>query len=187
MWSYTNFRLLRSTIHFNLKIFDSFYRGTLDSHGHLKLIIWSALFWIFSMLLITWVWACPHSWQPYRRWDSKIAEYIVFKSFESTWYLILAKSLFSLLSLSFVVSMCCLSVRCWSNFKPKYLTSLTILIFCPLILKFICFLISIFFVLKTIISVLLVFNEILIALSQWTMFLRSKFIFLLMSLRDLLE
>ena len=106
--------------------------------------IQSALFWIFSMLSMTWVWACPHSCQLYQRWNSKIAEYIVFKSFESTWYLILAKRLFVLLSLSFIVSVCCLNVRCWCNFKPKYLASLTIFIFCPLILKFICFLISIF-------------------------------------------
>ena len=171
MWSYTNFRLLRSTIHFNLKIFDFFYRGTLDSHGHLRLIIWSALFWIFSMFLITWVWACPHSWQPYRRWDLKIAEYIVFKSFESTWYLILAERLFSMLSLSSIASMCCSNVRCWSNFRPNYLASVAIFIFCPVILKFICFFTSTFFVLKRIISVLLVLSEILFAPSKWIMFL----------------
>ena len=50
--------------------------------------------------------------------------------------------------------------RCQSSFIPKYLASLTIFVFCPLILKFICFLISIFFVLKRIISGVLVFNEI---------------------------
>ena len=59
---------------FNLKIFDSFYIEALD----LKLIIWSALFWIFFM--------------------------------------------------------CCLSVKCWSSFKPQYLASFTLFIFCTHIL-----------------------------------------------------
>ena len=102
IWSYTNCKLLKSTMSFNLQIFYSLYRGALDCHGALKLIIRSALFWIFSILFMAWVRVCPHSWQPYRRWDSKIAEYIVFKSFESTWYLILAKeAICSLLSWSF--------------------------------------------------------------------------------------
>ena len=172
---------------FNLKMFDCLYGGALDSHGPLKLIIRSALFQIFSMLFMTWDWICQHSWQPHQRWNSNIAEYIVFKSFESTWYLILAKRPFALLSLSCIVSMCCLNVRCWSSFKPKYLASLRIFIFCPLILKFIYFLISIFFVLKSIIFVWPIFNKILFALIHSIIFLRSKLIFLLMFFRDLLE
>ena len=172
---------------FNLKIFDCLYGGALDSHGPLKLITRSALFQIFSMLFMTWVWICHHSWQPHQRWNSNIAEYIVFKSFESTWYLILAKRPFALLSLSCIVSMCCLNVRCWSSFKPKYLASLRIFICCPLILKFIYFLISIFFVLKSIIFVWPIFNKILFALIHSIIFLRSKLIFLLMFFRDLLE
>ena len=171
---------------FNFKIFDSLNRGALDSHGPSILIIRSALFWIFSMLFMTWVWFYPNSWQLYRRWGSKIAEYIVFKNSELTWYLILAKRPFALLSLSFIVCICSLNVRCWSSFKHKYLASLAIFIFYPLILKFMFFYFY-FFVLKRIISVFPVFNEVLFALSQWTMFLWSKFIFLLMSLRDLLE
>ena len=118
IWSSTSCKLLRVAMSFNLKIFDSLYRGALDPHGRLKLIIQSALVWIFSMLFMTWVWVCPHSWQS---WDSKIAEYIVFKSFKSKWYLILAKRIFPLLSLTFFVSMCCLNVRCWSSFKHKFL------------------------------------------------------------------
>ena len=137
IWSSTSCKLLRVAMSFNLKIFDSLYRAALDSHGRLKLIIQSALVWISSVLFMTWVWVCPYSWQSYRRWDSKIAEYIVFKSFKSKWYLILGKRIFPLLSLTFFVSMCCLNVRCWSSFKHKFFASLTIYIFCPLILKFV--------------------------------------------------
>ena len=125
----------------------------------------------FSVLSMILVLVCPYSWQPYQRWDSKIVEYNALESFESTWYLILAKRLFALLSLSFIVRICCLNVRYWSSFKRKYLASLTIFIFCPFILKFIYFFNFCFFlVLKKIICVFLVFNENLFALSQGTIF-----------------
>ena len=121
--------LVRITMSFNLNIFNSLYSGELDSQvNYLECFV--LIF--FSVLLMIWVWACPYSWQPYQGWDSKIVEYIVPKSFESTSYIILAKRLFPLLSLSFIVRICCLNVRCWSNFKPKYLASLTTFIFCPL-------------------------------------------------------
>ena len=85
---------------------------------------------------------------------------MVSKSFESTCYLILIKRVFAVLSVSFIECMCCLNIRCCSSCKHKYLASLTIFIFCPIISRFICFFIYILFLLNRIISVLLVFNEI---------------------------
>ena len=58
---------------------------------------------------------------------------------------ILVRRPFDLLSLSFIVSVCFLKVKCLSSIKPKYLSYLTIFIFCLLILRFICILISVFF------------------------------------------
>ena len=89
---------------FTLKIFDFLYSGVLFSYGPLKLIIVNVLFGIFTVLSIIWVRICAYSWQPYRRWDPKMAEYYVFKSFVSTWDLILAKKVFALLSLNVIVS-----------------------------------------------------------------------------------
>ena len=75
---------------------------------------------------------------------------------------------------------------------PKYFVSFIIFIFCLLIQKFTFFFIIVFCVLvKRTISVFLVLREILFALSQWTIFFSSKFIFwldlLLYIVRDLLE
>ena len=73
-----------------------------------------------------------------------------------------------------------------SRVSPRYLVFVLSVTCFPLILKFKCLVITLAFGLKIIMSVLLVFSAILLALSQKEIFLRSKFIFLLISLRDLL-
>ena len=65
--------------------------------------------------------------------------------------------------------------RCSSKITPRYLTLLQMLIFCPLILKFRCFVICFCLGLKIIISVLLVLRLILFARSHRRIKARSWF------------
>ena len=74
--------------------------------------------------------------------------------------------------------------RCSSKITPRYLTLLQVLIFCPLILKFRCFVICFCLGLKIIISVLLVLRLILFAWSHQEIKARSWFTYLLIFLRD---
>ena len=90
-------------------------------------------------------------------------------------YLIFASSPLALLTLVFNVFMCNVHVRCSSNIRPRYFVFAVILIFCPLILKFIFLVIVFRLGLNIIISVLSTFNEILFALSQCTISFRSSF------------
>ena len=90
-------------------------------------------------------------------------------------YLIFANSPVAVLSLVFNVFMCNVHVRCSSNIRPRYFVLVVILIFCPLILKFIFLVIVFRLGLNIIISVLSTFNKILFALSQCTVSFRSWF------------
>ena len=109
VWSYTNCELLRVGMSFNLTFFLFFVQRGTGFPWAFK-VNYSKCFLLnyFSVIHDLGL-GLPHDWQPYWRWDSKITEYIVFKSFESTCYLILAKSPIALLRLSFIVCMCCLN------------------------------------------------------------------------------
>ena len=72
----------------------------------------------------------------------------------------------ALLSLHFNELIWRFQSRCSSKITPRYLTLLQVLIFCPLILKFRCFVICFCLGLKIIISVLLVSRLILFARSH---------------------
>ena len=79
-----------------------------------------------------------------------------------------------------------LKSKCSSIKTPRYLVQVFCLIFWPLKQKLIYLVICFLGDQKIRISVLLTFKAILFAWSHWTRFDRSKVIFLLMSLRELL-
>ena len=73
------------------------------------------------------------------------------------------------------------------HYHPKIFCFFHNIYFLSTNLKILVFLYYCFLCSKITILVFLVLREILLALSQWTIFFNSKFIFCLMSLRDLLE
>ena len=116
---------------------------------------------------------CPYIWQPYLRWVSKRAWYIVLSKGNLTKYLIFERRQFALFSFSLRFSRWYLNVRCSSSISPRYFVLQMIFIFCPLILKFMFLVIFLFLDLKKLSYVLPEFNKILFALNHSTICLRS--------------
>ena len=100
--------------------------------------------------------------------------------------LILASRQFALFNLVLSNSMCFLNFRFSSRVIPRYFVWVNRWIFWPLIQKFRFLVITLFFDRNSISSVLSALREILLALSQWIMFFKSKLTFLFMSFMDLL-
>ena len=125
-------------------------------------------------------------WHPYQRCESKIAKYIVLKRFLLTKCLILASRPFAQFNFVLSNSICFLNFRFSSRVIPRYFVWVNGWIFCPLIQKFWFLVITLFFDRNSISSVLSALREILLALSQWIMFFKSKLTFLFMSFMDLL-
>ena len=148
--------------------------------------IWSPLFCTVGMLLSSCESFCPKIWHPYRRCESKIAKYIVLRRFLLTKCLILGSRLFALFNLVLGNSICFLNFRFSLRFIPRYFVWVNEWIFWPLIRKFRFLVITLFFDRNSISSVLSALREILLALSQWIMFFKSKLTFLFMSFMDLL-
>ena len=90
----------------------------------------------------------------------------------------------SLLRLCFNELIWRFQLRCSSKIMSRYLTLLQVLSFCPLILKFRCFVVCFFLGLKIIFSVLLILRLILFAGSHQQIKARSWFTCLLIFLRD---
>ena len=81
--------------------------------------------------------------------------------------------------------MCLLNFRFSSRIILRYFVWVNGWIFPLLIQKFRCLMITLFFDRNSISSILSALREILLALSQWIMFCKSKFTFLFMSFMDL--
>ena len=100
---------------FNLKIFDSLYRGALGSHEAFKVG--------YSECFILNFFNVVHDSASIV--DSRIRDEIQrlhnisFSRALNQDDILFWLTSFALLSLSFTACMCCLNVRCWSNFKPK--------------------------------------------------------------------
>ena len=129
---------------------------------------------------------CPKIRHPYWRCESKIAKYIVFRRFLLTKCLILASRLFAPLNLVLSNSMCFLKFRFSPRVTPRYFVWVNGWIYWPLIQKFRFLVITLFSDWNSISLVLSALREILLALSQWIMFFKSKLTFLFMSFMDLL-
>ena len=81
----------------------------------------------------------------------------------------------ALMSLGMRFLKCVSQVRESFRYTPRYLTLVAVFIFCPLTLKTMCLVIIVCLCLNIIISVLLVFNEILLLLSHWQRCFRAWF------------
>ena len=128
----------------------------------------------------------PQIWHPYRRCESKIAKYFVCRRFLLTKCLIIASRPVALFNLVLSNSMWFLNFRFSSRVIPRYFVWVNGWIFWPLIQKFRFLVMTLCFDRNSISSVLSALREILLVLSQWIMFFRSKLTLLFMSFMDLL-
>ena len=136
---------------------------------------------MFEVLYLVWCYVFEFLWillLPYHKYESKITKYIALRIFLLTKCLILTRRSFAILNLVLSNSICFLNFRFSSRIIPRYLVWVSGWIFWPLIRKFRCLEITLFFDRYSISSVLTALREILLALSSGVaMSLRQSFLF----------
>ena len=151
------------------------------------MIIFRGLFYNLTTSLICWFLVCPQIWQAYFICATKRAFYTVASNSFEVQHLNFDRGTFVLLSFAFSMLIWDYHVKELYRVRPRHFFYFEICICWPLIQKLSFFVTSLTLVENFFFSVLSTLSDILLALSYWTIDVKSWFIYLLVYFIELLE